>query len=205
GTAVVRRGRVHAMVSGAGRHHPESDPAHLCQLPTAVVPGAAGGGSRVRLRQDGGDVLRPAASGAGVVDVHAPGGGRGDQQRGGARLPACGAVAAEQPRDGERGGESVRGTDPDGGGHLSATRSPRVGLSDGVLPSVPAWRSPSVAPTVVTTRKRTLQISSKRARTLAASVFLSWASRLADSPWSDQPLSGQRRRSSRYTASASAC
>src|SRR5262249_45732973 len=143
------------MVSGAGRHHPESDPAHLCQLPTAVVPGAAGGGSRVRLRQDGGDVLRPAASGAGVVDVHAPGGGRADQQRGGARLPACGAVAAEQPRDGERGGESVRGTDPDGGGHLSATRSPRVGLSDGVLPSGPAWRSPSVAPTVVTTRKRT--------------------------------------------------
>src|SRR5262245_2920507 len=143
------------MVSGAGRHHPESDPAHLCQLPTAVVPGAAGGGSRVRLRQDGGDVRRPAASGAGVVDVHAPGGGRADQQRGGARLPACGAVAAEQPRDGERGGESVRGTDPDGGGHLSATRSPRVGLSDGVLPSVPAWRSPSVAPTVVTTRKRT--------------------------------------------------
>ena len=87
----------------------------------------------LRLRQDGGDVLRDPQGGGGPVDLRARRGDRADEQRRGARAAPCGDLAADQRGDGQRRWEPVRGADADGGGDLSPAEAQRAGLSQLVL------------------------------------------------------------------------
>ena len=104
-----------------------------CGAVAARGQGGAGRRAEVRLRQDGGDVLRDPQGGGGPVDVRAGRGGRADEQRGGARVAPCGDLAADQRRDGQRRWEPVRGADADGGRDLPAAEAQRAGLSELVL------------------------------------------------------------------------
>ena len=67
--------------------------------------------------------------GAKLVDVPAGGRCRADEQRGGARLEALGVVAAQELRDTERGGQSVRRAGAGGGDHTQAAGARRAGVS----------------------------------------------------------------------------
>jgi transposase len=61
------------------------------------------------------------------------GGGRADEQRGGAGAARASAVAQGQLRDRQRRGKPLRGVDADGGGQLPAAGARRAGLRDGLL------------------------------------------------------------------------
>ena len=89
-----------------------------CGAVAARGQGGAGRGPALRLRQDGGDVLRDPQGGGGPVDLRARGGGRADEQRLGTRTATCRDLAADQWGYGQCRGQPVRGADADGGGHL---------------------------------------------------------------------------------------
>src|SRR5262249_13810160 len=71
----------------------------------------------------------------GVVELRVVPGSGTDEQRGGARPAPCRDLAADQRGDRQRVGESVRGADAHGRGHVQAAWAQRPGLPDLVLPS----------------------------------------------------------------------